>query len=522
MKRALAVLLCLGYSCAASAPAPPPAKPKLILAVVVDQFRYEYLSRFRSSYSSGFKKILTEGAVFEDAHHIHFPTVTAIGHSTFLSGATPSLSGIVGNEWFERETGKVVTSVSDPEAKLVGSGADAGGSSPRRLLVSTVGDEIKMAGQESKVIGVSIKDRAAILPAGHMADGAYWFDDKSKHWVTSTYYKETLPQWVEEINENKPSARATNAKWYPVDAQSGSAKAFCTMGQPENGVPKCRSLEATPWGNEMIEDFAEHALRGENLGHHSGTDILSVSFSSNDYVGHAMGPDSPEVRDMSIRTDRMLGKLFDAVSKSVGMENVLFVMTADHGVAPVPEVNEARHMIGGRNSQPALLKAMSDALAAKYGPGQWIIGTAGPIPYLNTQLIESKNLSAAEVEQTAAEAVRRMPHVFRVYTREQLLKGEVLDDHVSTAVRNGFYQKRSGDVIVIPEAFYIYEKTGTSHGTPFSYDTHVPVIFMGAGIHAGHYYEKIAVNDIAPTLAAIVGVEEPSGSVGRVLQEMWQ
>jgi len=165
---------------------------------------------------------------------------------------------------------------------------------------------------------------------------------------------------------------------------------------------------------------------------------------------------------------------------------------------------------------------MSDALVAKYGSGQWIVGTAGPIPYLNTELIESKHLNEAEVEQTAAEAARKMPHVFRVYTREQLLKGEVLDDYVSTAVRNGFYRKRSGDIIVIPEAFYIYEATGTSHGTPFSYDTHVPVIFMGAGIHAGHYYEKIAVNDIAPTLAAIVGVEEPSGSVGRVLQEMWQ
>src|SRR5579884_1978582 len=226
MKRVLAVLLCLGYSCAAWAPAPPPARPKLILAVVVDQFRYDYLTRFRDEYKAGFARLFREGAVFTDAHHMHFPTVTAIGHSTFLSGATPSLSGIVGNEWFDRETGKVVTSVSDPETKLVGASGAAAGSSPRRLLVSTLGDEIKMSGQESKVIGISIKDRAAILPAGHMADGAYWFDDKSKHWVTSTYYKETLPAWAEEVNQNKPAARATSAKWYPVDSQPGSAKAF--------------------------------------------------------------------------------------------------------------------------------------------------------------------------------------------------------------------------------------------------------------------------------------------------------
>jgi arylsulfatase A-like enzyme len=520
MKRVLAAVLLAGYSCVAFAPAPPPKKPKLILAVVVDQFRYEYLSRFRAAYTSGFKRALTDGAVFEDAHHIHFPTVTAIGHSTFLSGATPSLSGIVGNEWFDREIGKSVTSVSDPETKLLGASGE--GSSPRRLLVSTVGDEIKMSGQESKVIGVSIKDRAAILPAGHMADGAYWFDDKSGHWVTSSYYKETLPGWVDEINRNTPAGRAANAKWYPVDAPAGSAKPFCTMGRASSDVPKCRSIEATPWGNEMIEDFAEHALAAENLGHHAGTDILAVSFSSNDYVGHAMGPDSPEVRDMAIRTDRLLGKLFDDVDQKVGMNNVLFVMTADHGVAPVPEVNEARHMLGGRNSEPELLRTMTEALTAKYGPGQWIVGTAGPIPYLNTELIESKKLDVGEVERAAAAAAERMPHVFRVYTAQQIMKGEVLNDQVSAAVRNGFYRKRSGDIIVIPEAFYIYEKTGTSHGTPFGYDTHVPVIFMGPGIHAGHYYEKIAVNDIAPTLAAIVGVEEPSGSIGRVLQEMWQ
>ncbi len=522
MKRVLAVLLFLGYSCVAFTPAPPPKKPKLILAVVVDQFRYDYLSRFQSSYTSGFRKMLTEGAVFEDAHHVHFPTVTAIGHSTFLSGATPSISGIVGNEWFDRETGRTVTSVSDPDTKLVGGAPGATGSSPRRLLVSTLGDEIKMSGQQSEVIGISIKDRAAILPVGHMADGAYWFDDKSDHWVTSTYYKETLPAWVEEVNRDKPSARAVNAAWYPIDRQPG-AKPFCGMGTAAaNGVPKCRSLEATPWGNEMIEDFAEHALKAERLGHHSGTDILAVSFSSNDYVGHAMGPDSPEVRDMAIRTDRELGKLFEAVNREVGMDNVLFVMTADHGVAPVPEVNEGRHMIGGRNSEPALLKAMNDAMVAKYGEGRWIVGTAGPIPYLNTELIASKGLNEADVERTAAEAARRMPHVFRVYTREDLLNGRVLDDYISTAVRNGFYRKRSGDIIVIPDAFYIYEATGTSHGTPFSYDTHVPVIFMGPGVHAGKYYGKITVNDIAPTLAAIVGVEEPSGSVGRVLQEMWQ
>ncbi len=519
MKHLCATAFLLSELCLAiAAPAPPPKKPKLILAVVVDQFRYDYMLRFRADYTSGFKKILEQGAVFDDAHHIHFPTVTAVGHSTFLSGATPSLSGIVGNEWFERETGKVVTSVSDPATRLLGAAGGTAGSSPRRLLVSTVGDEIKMSGQTSKVIGVSIKDRAAILPVGHMADGAYWFDNASGHWVTSSYYTETLPDWVEKINANKPAGAAENGVWYPLGSKSGSAKPFCAMA----AAPKCRSLEASPWGNEMIEDFAEHALAAEKLGQHQGTDILAVSFSSNDYVGHALGPDSPEVRDMAIRTDRLLGKLLDDVDKTVGLANVVFVMTADHGVAPVPEVNEARHMIGGRNSDSDLAKAMNAALVAKYGAGKWVIGSAGTNPYLNTELIESKKLDEAEVERTAANAARRQPHVFRVFTSAEILRNEVLNDSVSAAVRNGFYRTRSGDVIVIPDEFYMYDASGTTHGTPFNYDTHVPVIFMGAGIKAGHYYEKIAVNDIAPTLSAIVGVEQPSGSVGRVLQEMWQ
>jgi predicted AlkP superfamily pyrophosphatase or phosphodiesterase len=520
MKRILLATALVGCSFNASS-APLPKKPKLIVAIVVDQFRYDYLLRFRNDYTAGLRRLLEQGAVFDDAS-AGYPTVTAVGHATFLSGATPSFSGIVGNEWYERETGRNVTSVSDPKTKLLGADPNTAGSSPRRLLVSTVGDEIRISGQQSKVIGVSIKDRSAILPVGHMADAAYWFDEKSGHWVTSSYYMENLPVWVNQVNESKPAAIAANAKWFPIAARAGQGKAFCTTGQAAADLPKCSSFEATPWANELIEDFAEHALTAEKLGRHTGTDILAVGFSANDYVGHATGPDSPEVRDMSIRTDRLLGKLLDFIDKDVGLSNVMFVMTADHGVAPVPEVSEARHMPGGRLSEPLLMKAMEDALAAKYGAGKWIVGRVGIVPWLNTELIESKKLNEAEVEKTAADAARKTPHVFRVYTREQLLTGQVREDSVTAAIRNGLYDGRSGDIFVIQEPGYLYETSGTSHGTPFNYDSHVPVIFMGAGIKPGHYYEKIAVNDIAPTLAAIVGVAPPDGSIGRVLQEMWQ
>ncbi|MGI8745901.1 MAG: alkaline phosphatase family protein [Bryobacteraceae bacterium] len=513
----LSLVLVAGFS--PSQAAVPVKKPKLVLAVVIDQFRYDYLNRFRKDYSAGFVRLFEHGAVFTDAHHVHFPTVTAVGHSTFLSGATPSISGIVANDWYDRESGKRVTSVSDESVKLLGGGPNKTGSSPHRLLVSTIGDELKMQGRQSKVIGVSIKDRSAILPGGHMADGAYWYDDGAHAWVSSTYYMPDLPKWVKDANQSHAYQRYAKAEWLPVDAQPG-AKPFCTMTRSAT-ARYCGSIEATPWGNELIESFAEQAIAAEQLGRHTDTDVLAVSFSSNDYVGHAMGPDSPEVRDISIRTDRILGKLLDYVDSQVGAGNTLFVMTADHGVTPVPELNHARKMLGGRLSDEDVVQRIDTALSEKYGDGKWVIGRSGPTPYLNYDLMASKKADPVEVRRAAADAIRAMPHVFRVYTRDQLLSGQLLEDYISVAVRNGFFRQRSGDLFIIPEAYYIFDKPpGTSHGTPFNYDTHVPVIFMGAGIKPGEYDSHIAVNDIAPTLATLLGIEEPSGSVGRILNEM--
>src|SRR5580704_7894223 len=237
--------------------APPP--PKLVLAIVIDQFRYDYLLRFRADYNSGFARLLDKGAVFTDAHYIHAATVTAVGHSTFLSGATPSISGIIGNEWYDRESGQSVTSVSDATTKLIGGAAGKTGSSPRRLLVSTVGDELKIHHPESRVIGVSIKDRSAILPAGHQANGAYWFDSDANAWVTSSYYYDALPDWVAKLNKEHPHQRYLGAKWLPFDAKDDSVKPYCTMLAGAD-VRYCGSIEATPWGNEMIEEFAERAI----------------------------------------------------------------------------------------------------------------------------------------------------------------------------------------------------------------------------------------------------------------------
>jgi predicted AlkP superfamily pyrophosphatase or phosphodiesterase len=329
------ILSVLITSVLCAAPPQAPRKPRLVLAIIIDQFRYYYLLRFRSEYHSGLARLLDQGAVFTDAHYLLAATVTAVGHSTFLSGAPPSVNGIIGNEWYDCTASATVTSVSDPNTKLVGGIPGVPGSLPHRLLVSTIADEVKMQRTaESKTIGISIKDRSAILPAGHMADAAYWYDSDSSNWVTSTYYRAELPEWVRTLNHEHPNRRFNGAQWLPFDAKGDSTKPFCTMVAGTD-TRFCGSLEATPWGNDMIEEFAERAIAAENLGRHPGVDFLTVSFSSNDYVGHAVGPDSPEARDISIRTDLLLGELFDFVEQQAGA-GTLVVLSADHGVAPVP------------------------------------------------------------------------------------------------------------------------------------------------------------------------------------------
>jgi hypothetical protein len=487
------------YAAGALAAAP----PKLVLAIVVDQFRYDYLTRFRADYHAGFERLLTKGAVFTNAQYEQYPTVTAVGHSTFLSGATPSMSGIVGNEWYERETGKTVASISDDSVKLLGAGGE--GASPRRMLVSTIGDELKIARGGSKVIGISLKDRSAILPAGHMADGAYWFDPRAGSFVSSTFYFAELPTWVAAINAARPADQYRGAHWLdhtlPADTSVYAA------------------LEGSPFGNTLVEDFAEQAIRAENLGQRNTTDLLAVSFSANDYVGHAMGPDSPEVKEMSIQTDRAIGRLFSFLDAAVGMGNVLVILTADHGVAPVPEVNIARRMPGGRMPQGAVRKAVEAVLIEKFGAGQWILSPSDTAFYFNRDLIRQKKLDPGEVERTAADAARGVAHVFRVYTKEMLLLGAV-DVQVGRRVMNGFYASRSPDLYVLLEPYWLYGSKGTTHSTTFSYDAHVPVIFMGSGIKTGRFNQPIAVNDIAPTLATYLNIETPSGSVGRCLAEI--
>jgi predicted AlkP superfamily pyrophosphatase or phosphodiesterase len=523
MKKLGAFVLAAALLAVAFPAAQPSAGPdiRLVLLIAVDQFRYDYLTRFRMEYTGGIKRLLTHGAVFTNASLEHYPTVTAVGHATMLSGATPSVSGIIGNDWFDRETGATVTSVSDPTVKLLGSTRELA-ASPRRLLVSTVGDELKMASREPKgavnaprVLGVSLKDRSAILPVGRGADAAYWWDTATGSFVTSTYYISEAPDWVRSFNDRKLADTHAGASWNALSAPSTSLRQL----PAERGAALYNAIYGSPFGNDLLLDFAGELLGREHLGRRTATDLLSVSFSSNDSVGHTYGPDSPQVRDIAIRTDRVIGRLLDQIDKTIGLQHTLVAFTTDHGVAPVPESLRDRGLPGGRMTTKELFEPIQQALATRFGDGKWLMATAGSSPYLNYELIEQLGLDASEVRRVAAAAATRVPHVARVYTRDDLLRGAVPNDRIGSRVLRGFNAQRSGDLEIILEPYWMRQAQGTTHGTPYSYDAHIPLILMGVRVTPGEYSGHVALNDLAPTLATLVGTEIPAGSSGRVLTE---
>jgi hypothetical protein len=515
MRKMFARLAALCVASFLLAAAPPP-KPKLVVLVAVDQFRYDYLTRFRAAYTAGLNRLLEQGAVFSNAHYEQYPTVTAVGHSIMFTGAMPAVSGIIGNDWYDRSSKRMVTSVADADTKLLGV-PDRAGASPRRLLVSTVGDELKMAnGSTAKVIGISAKDRSAILPAGHMADGAFWFDSRSGAVVSSTFYFPQLPAWVEKFNDERVVDRWAGKPWLP----EGGGAPFKTL-PAERGQSYYAELYDSPFCNDLLIELAERAVDAEKLGRNGGTDILTLSLSANDSVGHKHGPDSAQVRDISIKTDRALGRFFSMLDEKVGVKNTLIVFTADHGVSPSPEENGKRRMPGGRYQELVVSSVVENALKARFGDAKWVAGrSSGGGLFFDYDILREKRVNLAEAQQIAAAALRGLPYVSRVYTREDLLRFQPGTDFISRSIWNGYFPLRGPDVLFVPQPYWIAGSEGVSHSTPYSYDNHVPVIFLGPGIKPGRYFDHIAVNDIAPTVSSILEIEAPSGSSGRILDEI--
>lgn len=495
--------------------APDPSAIKLVLLVAVDQFRYDYLTRHRTEFSGGLDTMLSRGAVFTDAHLEHGTTVTAVGHSTMLSGALPTVSGIISNGWYDRAIRGPVTSVNDPSVQLLGATGEA--SSPHRMLVSTVADELKMAARPDaaprpRAVGVSFKDRSAILPVGRMADAAYWFDNIAGAFVTSTYYMAAPPAWVTEFNARRSMDTYAGKRWTFGTSEGG--RDFPT----EVGLRLNEALYTSPVGNDILLAFAKEALVREQLGQRGVTDVFSVSFSSNDAVGHRYGPDSPEVSDLVLKTDATIAALFAEVDRVVGLAQTLVIFTTDHGVAPLPETASGWRLPGGRFPGATQNDAIQQALEARFGKGAWLLSSGSSV-YLDHTLIASKRLDPALVRRVAADAAAAVPHVARVYTREELLGGAVPGDRVSQRVARNYHATRSGDLEIVLEPYWIRGASGSTHGSPYNYDSHIPLILMGPGVTPGTYHQHVALNDVAPTLSALLRVETPSGSSGRVLVE---
>ncbi len=514
-------------------------KIKLVLGLVIDQFRYDYLTRFEDQFGEGgFRRFLKNGAVFSNAHYPYTPTVTACGHAAFMSGASPAHNGIIGNEWFDRKAGKRTTSVADANTKLLGGKEDATGMSPVRLISSTLGDQLKFhtAGQ-AKVIGMSYKDRSAILPVGKHPNGAYWFSASNGAFVSSTYYFSELPTWVTKFNQEQNLARYFGKVWerllpeaayarslrddYPHEKWTFGTKFPYTIngGELQPGTKFYTQFEYTPFANEHLVAFAKAAIENEKLGQDDVPDLLTVSFSANDLLGHSFGPYSQEVQDITLRTDRALADLFAYLDQKIGLQNVVIAMTADHGVSPIPE-HAQEYGLGGRIEAKAISEVTEAALNKRFGEDKWILSLSNGNIYFDYAALERRKVSRAEAETVASAAIVQIPGIAECFTRTQIVTGQMPKTVVARSVAEGFYPDRNGDLVIVPKPFYLAgESLVASHGTPYSYDTHVPVIFYGAGVRAGLFTNPSSPLDIAPTLAAILKIEQPSNSIGQILSE---
>lgn len=515
-----------------------PARARLVVGIIIDQFRYDYLSRFEDLYGEGgFRRLMREGAVFANANYIYSPTVTAPGHATMMSGSTPAVHGIVGNDWFDRATGKTVTSVLDESVKPVGIDDVKTGGSPRRLIGSTVGDQLRLhTNGKSKVIGISFKDRSAIMPAGKHPTAAYWYSSETGEFVSSTYYLDELPAWVKQFHRDNKPDKYFGAKWerlMPASAYERSAAdaaayeksgygntfPYTINGGGDKPGPKFYDqFGATPFANDYTAAFAKAAIENEALGQDDHPDLLTISFSANDAVGHTYGPHSQETQDITVRTDRVLADLFAYIDRRVGLQNTIVVLTADHGVAPVPE-QMTEYKLGGRYQSGAIRTAVEKALGEKFGADKYVLAYANGSIYFDYDAIERRKASREEVERVGAAAAMNVEGVAECFARSDILAGKLPLTPVAEHVARGFHEARSGDLVIVQRPFYLSGTSGTSHGTPYSYDTHVPVIFLGYGVKAGTFYSASSPSDIAPTLAALLRIEPPSNVVGRVLGE---
>jgi predicted AlkP superfamily pyrophosphatase or phosphodiesterase len=523
------------------APAQPAAplalRPRLVLALSVDQMRYDYLTRFAPLYTGGLKALREKGAVFTSARYRHACTETGPGHSVLLSGRSPKHSGIVGNDWFDAASGRNMNVVDDPVHVAVG--GRARGASPRNFIGFTVGDVLKKQSPRSRVVGVAGKDRSAILMGGPRADAAYWYGSGGAM-VTSTYYMADPPGWLTAFNGRRLPDRYAAEKWtrlLPEEAvylkyagpddvkgewdNKDTVFPHAIRGKPPEDV-FYDDLRRTPFADEVILAAALEAVAAHGLGADDETDLLAVGFSATDSIGHTYGADSQEVMDQILRLDRTLQKLFDELDRSVGLSRVLVALSADHGSLPLVEVLQARGIAARRTGPETLQKPVEDTLQARFpGATGLIAAWDGPNVYLDLGALRRHQVHRVDAEKAVIEGLMNSGLVDRVYTHADLLGEPPADDPEFHLFRNAFFQPRSAHLVTRLKP-YVYIGSyvgGTSHGTVQDYDRHVPVVFMGPGVKPGTYPAESGPEDIAPTLGALLGLDYPEQD-GRTLREM--
>lgn len=512
---------------------------KLILVIAVDQMRFDYLDRFAEVYVGGFKTLRARGAIFNNALYRHANSETGPGHSVILTGRHASHSGIVANSWYDSYLKKRVNVVEDPVHTALGS--EGRGASPANLIGFTVGDVLKKKNPDTKVIGVSLKDRSAVLMGGKRADAAYWYDPSNGNFVSSTYYMNQLPGWLQKWNARKIPDSMQGKKWERLNPDTSLYDRLAGPDAIEGewdrkdivfphlvrGKPADKDyyedLRRFPDADAWTLEIALEAMKNHDLGTDQTVDILAVGFSASDIIGHTYGPDSHEILDLYMRLDLMLQKLFEVVDERTGLDHTIVVLTSDHGVMPLVENMKKRGMDTKRVDPSILDQKVADALAAQYpGKKDLIAATDHPHFYLNDQAIERAGLNKLDVEATIVKVMKESGLFVAVYTQSDFAANQHSDDPFFRLCKNSFFAPRSPDVIGVPKAYLYMDNYpgGTGHGTVHPYDRHVPVVFFGAGFRPGRYSEEAGPEDIAPTLAAVLGIEFPKEDDSRILSEM--
>jgi len=513
----LGFLLCLGLA-GASFGSAYNARPKLVVIVVIDQFRADYLERYRDQWGEGgFRLLLEHGADFTDCNYNYANTRTAPGHSTLLTGAYSNGHGIMANKWWDPQKKKMVTSVEDDGAKLVGIAGSGPGASPHNLLADTLGDELKLATQgKARVFGVALKDRAAILPAGFAGNGAYWIDQKTGTWITSTYYRSDLPKWAQDFNDSKRSEKYLNQDWKDSDG-----KVLRTTKPAEGKLDSFYELVgSTPYGNDYEFEFARELVTSEKLGNGPATDLLIVSLSANDILGHKAGPDSAEMQAMAMAMDRQLAGFFEFLGHQLGLANVWIALSADHGVAPLPQVAAKLRLPAAGLAADKMRSQVNTALSARFAhPAEYLKNFDYPLAWLNSDAFAAIKIKEEDAERAVGDALTQIG-LRAYYTRSQLERGDVPTSETGLKYLHSYSPLGGWYVIGVPIPFAVGSSSGTDHTSPYTYDTHVPLALYGLPFQPGTYRTHAEPVDLAATLASLLGINAPTHSLGRVLTEI--